>query len=148
VKERQSGRPQGGILSPLLANIVLSVLHDHLTASWKPGCVMTTEMRRRRCVWKGLPVWRVVRYADELVVMTRGRPEAERRGAARRDRPGAPTCGCEALGSQDQGGDMEEGFDFLGFHIRWSRKRGTEKWYVYTFVAGRPFRRLQRSPGR
>ena len=34
---------------------------------------------------------------------------------------------------------MSEGFDFLGFHIQWRRKRGTNKWYVYTFIAKRPF---------
>ncbi|MEV8529811.1 group II intron maturase-specific domain-containing protein [Streptomyces sp. NPDC052000] len=38
---------------------------------------------------------------------------------------------------------MEEGFDFLGFHIQWSRKRGTDKWYVYTFVADRPFKAVK-----
>ncbi len=27
---------------------------------------------------------------------------------------------------------IDEGFDFLGFHIRRQRKRGTRKWYVYT----------------
>ena len=30
---------------------------------------------------------------------------------------------------------MREGFDFLGFHIKWMRKRGTDKWFVYTFIA-------------
>jgi hypothetical protein len=28
---------------------------------------------------------------------------------------------------------MSDGFDFLGFRIQWKRKRGTNKWYVYTF---------------
>ena len=27
---------------------------------------------------------------------------------------------------------IDEGFDFLGFHIRRMRKRGTTKYYVYT----------------
>ncbi|MGI5182379.1 group II intron maturase-specific domain-containing protein [Dactylosporangium sp. CA-152071] len=38
---------------------------------------------------------------------------------------------------------MSEGFDFLGFHIQWRRKRGTSKWHVYTFVAQRPLRSLK-----
>ncbi len=38
---------------------------------------------------------------------------------------------------------MSDGFDFLGFHIRWKRKRGTNKWYVYTFIADRPVRSLK-----
>jgi RNA-directed DNA polymerase len=38
---------------------------------------------------------------------------------------------------------MSDGFDFLGFRIRWKRKRGTNKWYVYTFVADRPVRTVK-----
>ena len=38
---------------------------------------------------------------------------------------------------------MSDGFDFLGFHIRWKRKRGTNKWYVYTFIAQRPVRSVK-----
>ena len=38
---------------------------------------------------------------------------------------------------------MSDGFDFLGFHIRWKRKRGTDKWHVYTFIADRPIRSLK-----
>ena len=38
---------------------------------------------------------------------------------------------------------MSEGFDFLGFHIQWKRKRGTNKWYVYTFIADRPLRSVK-----
>ena len=38
---------------------------------------------------------------------------------------------------------MSESFDFLGFRIRWRRKRGTTKWYVYTFIADRPIRSLK-----
>jgi RNA-directed DNA polymerase len=38
---------------------------------------------------------------------------------------------------------MSDGFDFLGFRIQWKRKRGTNKWYVYTFIADRPVRSLK-----
>ncbi|MFF8919580.1 group II intron maturase-specific domain-containing protein [Streptomyces sp. NPDC015032] len=38
---------------------------------------------------------------------------------------------------------MSEGFDFLGFRLQWKRKRGTDKWYVYTFIADRPIRSLK-----
>ena len=38
---------------------------------------------------------------------------------------------------------MSDGFDFLGFHIQWRRKRGTNKWHVYTFIADRPIRSLK-----
>jgi len=38
---------------------------------------------------------------------------------------------------------MSEGFSFLGFRIQWRRKRGTAKWYVYTFIDDRPIRSLK-----
>ena len=38
---------------------------------------------------------------------------------------------------------MSDGFDFPGFHIRWKRKRGTNKWHVYTFIADRPIRSVK-----
>src|SRR6476660_7034857 len=38
---------------------------------------------------------------------------------------------------------MSDGFDFLGFHIRWKRKRGTNTWHVYTFIADRPIRSVK-----
>lgn len=38
---------------------------------------------------------------------------------------------------------MSEAFDFLGFRIQWRHKRGTNKWYVYTFIADRPIRSLK-----
>ena len=38
---------------------------------------------------------------------------------------------------------MSEGFDFLGFHIQWRRKYGTNTWHVYTFIAERPIRSVK-----
>ncbi|VBA41789.1 hypothetical protein LAUMK191_04234 [Mycobacterium attenuatum] len=37
---------------------------------------------------------------------------------------------------------MEDGFDF-GFHIQWRRKRGTNKWYVYTYIADQAIRQAK-----
>lgn len=36
LKESDTGTPQGGILSPLLANIALTVLDEHVMDPWKP----------------------------------------------------------------------------------------------------------------
>lgn len=38
---------------------------------------------------------------------------------------------------------LSDGFAFLGFRIRWKRERGTNKWYVYTFIDPRPVRTLK-----
>ena len=38
---------------------------------------------------------------------------------------------------------MSESLDFLGFRIQWRRKKGTNKWYVYTFIGDRPIRSVK-----
>jgi RNA-directed DNA polymerase len=45
-QDTPTGTPRGGILSPLLANIALSVLDEHLHRPWQPGGVMSTRSRR------------------------------------------------------------------------------------------------------
>jgi RNA-directed DNA polymerase len=64
LKESDTGTPQGGILSPLLANIALHVLDEHVMAPWRPGGTMNTTYQRHARRKKGLPTWRIVRYAD------------------------------------------------------------------------------------
>jgi RNA-directed DNA polymerase len=125
-----TGTPQGGILSPLLANIALSVLDDHFTETWQT--VMFTEMRRRRRRWKGRGNWRLVRYADDFVVMVSGtRANAE---ALRADVTGvlAP-MGLRLSEGKTRVVHLDEGFDFLGFRIRRRRKRGTNQLRLYTY---------------
>ena len=57
-----TGTPQGGILSPLLANIALSVLDEHFDAQWHQE--MATWHRRDRRRRSGEANWKLVRYAD------------------------------------------------------------------------------------
>jgi RNA-directed DNA polymerase len=54
-EDTHTGTPQGGILSPLLANIALSVLDEHLHGPWKPDGTMSTEYRRARRRSQQLP---------------------------------------------------------------------------------------------
>lgn len=63
-EDSSTGTPQGGILSPLLANIALSALDEHVHGPWQPGGTMSTPRRRARRRAKGMPNWRIVRYAD------------------------------------------------------------------------------------
>jgi RNA-directed DNA polymerase len=141
-EETYTGTPQGGILSPLLANIALSVLDEHLHAPWRPAGDMSTKTRRRGRRWKELPNWRLVRYADDFVVLTDG---TSQQLSALRERIAevlAP-MGLAFSEAKTKIVHMSEGFDFLGFHIQWRRKRGTNRWYVYTFVADRPLKSVK-----
>jgi retron-type reverse transcriptase len=47
-EDTHTGTPQGGILSPLLANIALSALDDHFTAEYRQKMGTTYQRRRRR----------------------------------------------------------------------------------------------------
>jgi len=139
-RDTHTGTPQGGILSPLLSNIALSVLDEHLQEQWRQQ--MGTESRRARRRRKGLGTWRLVRYADDFVVLvngTRGNVEALQAEVATVLAP----MGLRLSPVKTQVVHMSEGFDFLGFHIQWRRKYGSDKWYVYTFIADRPVRQLK-----
>jgi RNA-directed DNA polymerase len=141
-EDSPTGTPQGGILSPLLANIALSALDEHVHGPWRPGGTMSTPRRRAWRRHKHLPNWRIVRYADDFVVLVhgaRGDVEALREDLAEVLAP----LGLRLSEAKTQVVHMSEGFDFLGFHIRWRRKRGTNKWYVYTFIADRPVRSVK-----
>jgi RNA-directed DNA polymerase len=59
-------------MSPLLANIALSVLDEHLHKPWRPGGTMSTAYLRSRRRVHGLPRWRIVRYADDFVILVHG----------------------------------------------------------------------------
>jgi RNA-directed DNA polymerase len=141
-KNTYTGTPQGGILSPLLANIALSVLDEHVMAPWQPTGEMGTRSRRETRRAKGAPTWRLMRYADDFVVMVHGtqpHTEALREHVAQTLAP----IGLRLSPAKTQVVHLNDGFDFLGFRIQRRRKKGTDKWHVYTFVADRPIRSLK-----
>jgi RNA-directed DNA polymerase len=121
-RESNTGTPQGGILSPLLANIALEVLDEHFAQVW--AAISPTRVDRSRRRRHGLPVYRLVRYADDFVVLVSGtREHAE----ALRDQVGdvlAP-MGLRLSPEKTTVVHIDDGFDFLGFRIQRHRKPGT-----------------------
>jgi RNA-directed DNA polymerase len=104
-----TGTPQGGILSPLLANIALAALDEHF----------------------GEGNWKLIRYADDFVLVVNGRPhhaEALHETVAGLLAP----LGLRLAPEKTRVVDIDEGFVFLGFLIQRRRKRGTTRHYVYT----------------
>ena len=141
-RDTNAGTPQGGILSPLIFNVAMSALDEQLHRPWKPGGTMETHGKRVRRRAKGLPNWRIVRYADDFVVLVHGtKADAE---TLREEIADVLTpLGLRLSAAKTRIVHMSEAFDFLGFRIQWKRKRGTSKWYVYTFIADRPIRSLK-----
>jgi RNA-directed DNA polymerase len=142
LEDTDAGTPQGGILSPLLANIALAVLDEHLHAPWKPGGSMGSAYQRSSRRRKDLPNWRLVRYADDFVVLTDGTEDHLHQLREEIAQVLAP-LGLRFSEAKTRIVHMSEGFDFLGFRLQWKRKRGSNKWYVYTFIGDRPFRSVK-----
>jgi RNA-directed DNA polymerase len=124
-----TGAPQGAILSPLLANIALTVLDEHLDANSRLTAVQRATRKRH-----GLANYRVVRYADDFVVLVDGHQEhvEELRAEIIDVLHG---IGLELSEEKSSIVHIDEGFDFLGHRIQRRRKRGTEHRHVYTIPA-------------
>jgi RNA-directed DNA polymerase len=129
-EETLTGTPQGGILSPLLANIALSALDDHFDQQWH--LLMGTRLLREKRVRHGQGNWRFIRYADDFAVMVFGE---KHHAEALREEVAAVLAplGLRLAPEKTRVVHIEkDGFDFLSFTIRRMRKRGTQKYYVYT----------------
>ncbi|MGH3971317.1 MAG: group II intron reverse transcriptase/maturase, partial [Mycobacterium sp.] len=142
LQNTHTGTPQGGIASPLLANIALSVLDEHLHGPWMPGGPMSTDGRRAGRRAKDLPTWRVIRYADDFVVMVHGTRQDTLTLTEEIAQVLAP-MGLRLSAAKTQVVHLDDGFAFLGFRIQRKRKRGTNKSYVYTFIDQRPIRSVK-----
>jgi RNA-directed DNA polymerase len=139
-KETITGTPQGGILSPLLANVALSVLDEHFAKI--PGGPQTSTKRRFTRRQKGLPNYRLIRYADDFVVLvsgTRAHTEALLSDVARV----LSTVGLRLSEEKTLITHIDEGLDFLGWRIQRHQKRGTDRQYVYNYPAKKALRSIK-----
>ena len=111
-----TGTPQGGILSPLLANIALSVLDDHFVLAMADDDGRTRQQRQKRRR-HGLANYRLIRYADDFVVLVTGQREHAEVLRGEVATVLAP-MGLRLSPEKTQVVHIDEGFDFLGFTIR------------------------------
>ena len=130
LRDSSAGTPQGSILSPLMSNVALSVLDEHIAqAPGGPGASQVERARRRR---HGQPNIRLVRFADDWCLMVSGtRAHAE----ALREEIAEVLTGMGLRLSPEKTliTHIDEGLDFLGWRIQRHRKRGTDRYYVYTY---------------
>jgi RNA-directed DNA polymerase len=129
-RDTKMGTPQGGILSPLLANIALSVLDDHFAEAWQRDMATRVDRARRRR--QGGATYRLVRYADDFVVMVAG---TKAHAEDLRDEVAAvlSTMGLRLSPEKTLIVGIDEGFDFLGFRIQRQTKQGSSQASVYTW---------------
>jgi len=141
LRENNTGTPQGSILSPLLSNVALSVLDEHVAGA--PGGPSSSEWQRRVRRRQGLPNFRLVRYADDWCLMVKGtRADAE---ALREEIAGILTgMGLRLSPEKTLVTHIDEGLDFLGWRIQRHRKKGEDRQYVYTYPAKKALRAICR----
>jgi len=115
-KKTDLGTPQGGVVSPLLANVYLHELDRHLEPVLRFGPA-EREKRRRN----GLPNFAYARYADDFVILCNGtKGQAyEMREAVHRFL--AAELRLTLSLEKTKVTHLHDGFDFLGFQLRWER---------------------------
>ena len=129
-RDTKTGTPQGGILSPLLANITLSVLDEHFAKVWERDMATRTQRATRR--HHGDATYRIIRYADDFVVMVSG-TRAHAEGLRPEVEAALSSVGLRLNEDKTSVCHIDEGFDFLGFRIQRQVKRGSHKAFVYTW---------------
>jgi RNA-directed DNA polymerase len=129
-RDTSTGTPQGGILSPLLANIALSGLDEHFARKW---AALGREWTRIKHLRNGGAAYKLVRYADDFVILVTGtRADAD----ALWDEVSTVLApmGLRLSAEKSRVCHIDEGFDFLGVRIQRRSRRGrTGKRAVYTY---------------
>lgn len=113
MRKSTTGTPQGGVISPLLANIVL----DELDETWERE-------------WSHLG--ELVRYADDFVIACRAKRQADE--ALARVRTILASMGLRLHPTKTRVVELRvggEGFDFLGCHLRIVRSHFKGKTYLF-----------------
>lgn len=116
------GTPQGGIVSPLLANVYLNELDQ-----WAERFTEIPQKEKTRRRRKGKGNWKYVRYADDFLLLSNGRKreveEMEERLREYLDTELALTLSER----KTEIVHVNDGFDFLGFHVERTVNRKGEK---------------------
>jgi RNA-directed DNA polymerase len=120
----ETGVPQGGVISPLLANAYLNEFDKWAEAKWS---IPANERRKRRYAGKGN--YRLVRYADDFVVMSNdGIAGVQQAKQEIRDFL-MTELHLELSEEKTLLTHVNDGFDFLGFHIQRAKPEG--RWVVH-----------------
>lgn len=142
-----TGTPQGGIISPLLANVYLTAI-DQRYGRWspRPGEEAHQATGRRKYDRKfGRPTFYAVRYADDFVVLVEGtveQAEAERGALAeflQRE------LRMELSMEKTRITDVGEGFDFLGYRVTQEPALHTGKRVGKLFIPKSKLKELRRT---
>jgi RNA-directed DNA polymerase len=122
------GTPQGGILSPLLANIYL---HEFDRWWWEKYGQLTLpqKAKRRRA---GLGNCILTRYADDFLILCNGPREEVERLREEAQHVLWDRLQLELSLEKTHITHVTDGFDFLGFHLQWKLPKRGKPWLRVT----------------
>ena len=112
-KDTNLGTPQGGIISPLLANVYLHELDKYMERY--TGIPSSGKRVRRKT---GLANYAYVRYADDFVILSNGTREQVKEMREEVRNFLASTLYLSLSMEKTRITHLNDGFDFLGFTIR------------------------------
>lgn len=127
LERRLTGTPQGGILSPLLMNVAMGVLDREFEQRWG------TMSQRHRLRRTGSATYRLVRYADDFIVMVKG-TEAQAEAVMAELPPILGRIGLTLSAPKTHLTHIDQGFVFLGQRLV-RKPRGNHHPCVYTFIS-------------
>ena len=120
----EAGVPQGAGVSPLLANVYLHEFDVWAEQQWD---LSPAERERRRAAGGGN--YRLIRYADDFCVVSNDGIAGVRAAKAAIKRFLADELHLELSDEKTTITHVNDGFDFLGFHIQRVRPEG--RWVVH-----------------
>jgi RNA-directed DNA polymerase len=134
-RDTKLGTPQGGIISPLLANVYLHELDQFMVARTLNVSQQDKKRRRRQ----GLGNLTYVRYADDFVILCNG--NRDETVAIRQEVHDflRDTLRLTLSMEKTRVTHLNDGFDFLGFTLR--RSMGATKMGVKTLISDKGYRR-------
>ena len=109
------GTPQGGLLSPLLANIALTGLEEYLNITYREQSY-TNKNGEKKITYVTTGKYRVVRYADDFVIFAKTREDIEK--IPNILEPYLEERGLELAEEKTNITHTHDGFNFLGFNCR------------------------------
>lgn len=113
------GTPQGGTISPLLMNVALHGMVEHLDAQCKKAGKAPKDSP-----------YRLIRYADDFVVLARSKEECEQAAASLEE--WLTERGLRLSKEKTSIKHLEEGIDFLGITIKkYKSRKHRSGWVVH-----------------
>jgi len=120
-----AGVPQGGIISPLLANVYLNEFDKWAEKRWHS----LDPYKRQRIRGQGRGTYQMVRYADDFVVVTNDSIHGVRQTKAEIKEYLEAELRLTLSEEKTKITHVNEGFNFLGFHIQ--RTKPERRWVVH-----------------